>query len=470
MEVRMQRQRLAALILAAGKSTRMKSARSKVLHNLAGRPVLAYTIDAAKGAGAKPVKVVVAPFQTDIKAYLDEVEVDFVLQKEQLGTAHAVMVAERAFVGFDGDILILCGDVPLARPESLREFVDAVRAKRAVLGVLSMAPSNPAGYGRIVRDLDGSVIKIVEEKEASPKEKTIREVNSGIILANREWLFSSLKKVSNANAKGEYYLTDLVGIALKEGVGVVAHRCEPAEDFHGINTRVELARAAEHMRERINKSLMLAGAGLIDYRHTYVDFGVHIGQDTSVLPFTFILGNTKIGSGCTIENGVVIRDAIVGNGVHIKANSVIEGSKISDGAVVGPFARVRPGSKVGAGARIGNFVELKKCEMKAGAKAGHLSYLGDAVVGAHANIGCGTITCNYDGREKHMTVIGDGVFVGSDTQFVAPVRIGRGAVIGAGSTITRDVPPSALALSRSEQKTVKGYAERKRKSHKSRKR
>ncbi len=466
----MQRQRLAALILAAGKSTRMKSARSKVLHNLAGRPVLAYTIDAAKGAGAKPVKVVVAPFQADIKAYLDEIGVDFVLQKEQLGTAHAVMVAEKAFVGFNGDILILCGDVPLARPESLREFVDAVRARHATLGILSMSPPNPAGYGRIVRDLDDSVIKIVEEKDASPKEKTIREVNSGIILANREWLFSSLKKVGNSNAKGEYYLTDLVGIALKEGVGVVAHRCEPAEDFHGINTRVELARAAEHMRERINKSLMLAGAGLIDYRHTYVDFGVHIGQDTSVLPFTFVLGNTKIGSGCTIENGVVIRDAIVGNGVHIKANSVIEGSKISDGAVLGPFARVRPGSKVGTGARIGNFVELKKCEMKAGAKAGHLSYLGDAVVGAHANIGCGTITCNYDGREKHMTMIGDEVFVGSDTQFVAPVRIGRGAVIGAGSTITRNVPSNALALSRSEQKTVKGYAERKRKLHKSRKR
>ncbi|MBN1283072.1 MAG: bifunctional UDP-N-acetylglucosamine diphosphorylase/glucosamine-1-phosphate N-acetyltransferase GlmU [Proteobacteria bacterium] len=461
--------KVAGLILAAGRSTRMNSARSKVLHNLAGRPVLSYVIDAAHGAGADPIKVVIAPGQVDMREHLKSERIEAVVQREQLGTAHAVMVAERSLSGFKGDVLILCGDVPLIRAESLREFICAVRARAAVLGVLTMAPADPTGYGRIVRDLDGSVVKIAEERDASPEERAIREVNSGILMADREWLFSSLRRIGNGNAKGEYYLTDLVGVALKEGIGVTAHRCDPAEEFHGINTRVDLARAAELLRERINKGLMLSGAGLVDYRHTYVDSTARIGRDTEVLPFTFIMGKTRIGSGCTIENGVVIRDAVIGDSVHIKAGSVIEESRISDNAVVGPFARVRPGSSVGEGARIGNFVELKKCAMRKGAKANHLSYLGDAVVGAGANIGCGTITCNYDGVNKHMTVIGDGAFVGSDTQFIAPVRVGRGAVIGAGSTITRDVPAGALALSRSEQKTVKGYAERKGKSRRQRK-
>ncbi len=458
--------KLAALILAAGKSTRMKSARSKVLHGLAGRPVLSYVIDAARRCGADDVRVVIGPDQSDIKEYLRGTGVGYVVQRKALGTAHAVKAAANAFKGLSGDILILCGDVPLMRAESLKQFVSAVRAKRATLGVLSMTPPEPGSYGRIVRDLDGKMTRIVEAKEATDKEMTIREVNSGILMAERSWLFNSLGKVRNDNAKSEYYITDLVGIALKEGVGVIAHRCGPAWEFHGINTRVDLARAAELMRERINEGLMLKGAGLIDYRHTYIDAGVRIGQDTTVLPFTFIQGQTRIGAGCTIENGVVLRNATIGNGVHVKAHSVIEDSIISDGAILGPFARVRPGSKVGKDARIGNFVELKKCTMRSGAKANHLTYLGDAVVGANANIGCGTITCNYDGVAKHMTHIGDGAFIGSDVQFVAPVRVGKGAVVGAGSTITRDVPAGALAITRTEQKIVRGYAEKKKKKRK----
>jgi len=451
----------AALILAAGKSTRMKSARSKVLHDLAGRPVLAYPIAAAAGCGAQLVKVVIAPEQDDVKDYLKSQGVDHVLQREPLGTANAVVSAERSLKSFDGDVLILCGDIPLVRAASLAEFCSAFRDARATLGVLTMSPEDPGAYGRIVRDLDGRITSIVEAKDASEKELSIREVNSGILLADKGWLFSALKKVKNDNAKGEYYITDLVGIALKDGAKVVAHRCSNAEEFHGINTRVDLARAAEIMRERINRDLMMKGAGLVDYRHTYVDAGVRIGQDSRVLPFTFIQGETRIGKGCTIETGVVIRNATIGNDVHIKAHSVIEDSTISDGAVLGPFARVRPGSSVGKGARVGNFVELKKCTMKKGAKANHLTYLGDAVVGANANIGCGTITCNYDGRAKHTTVIGDGAFIGSDVQFVAPVRVGSKAVVGAGSTITRDVPSGALAITRVEQKTVRGYAQRK---------
>lgn len=455
---------LAVIILAAGKSTRMKSQKSKVLHTIAGRPIISYPIRAAREMGASRIIVVRGPLQKDLKEYLDAEGVAQAVQKEALGTGHAVLAAERALAGFDGTVLMLCGDVPLVRQTELRSFVEAARAKDATLGVLTMEPNEPAAYGRIVRDLDGKIIRIVEARDATDSERQIREVNSGILCAKRNWLFSSLRKIKNENAKHEYYITDLVGIALKEGALVLAYLGECAANLAGINTRVDMAEAARLMRIRINKELMLAGVGILDYQNTYVDYGIRIGEDTTVMPFSFLLGNTKIGKNCTIENGVVIRDAIVGDGVHIKAHSVIEESSISSDAVVGPFARVRPGSKVGRAARVGNFVELKKCVMKDGAKANHLTYLGDAIIGARANIGCGTITCNYDGVAKYRTVIGDEAFIGSDTQFVAPVRIGRGAIIGAGSTITKDVPADSLALSRVEQKTVRGWAKKRRKT------
>ena len=424
--------KLTALILAAGKSTRMKSAHSKVLSSLAGRPVLAYPIEAARDAGAAPIKVVVSPDQADIREYLKGVGVGHVVQREALGTAHAVMAAANALKNFAGDVLILCGDVPLVRAGALKDFVAAVRARKSTLGVLTMTPDDAGSYGRIVRDLDGRITRIVEAKDATDKEISIREVNSGILLADRQWLFNSLKKVKNDNAKGEYYITDLVGIALKEGVGVSAHKSEPACDFHGINTRVDLARAAELMRERINKGLQLAGAGLVDFRHTYVDAGVRIGRDSTVLPFSFIQGDTRIGRDCTIENGVVIRNATIGNGVHIKAHSVIEDSTVSDGAVLGPFARVRPGSKVGEGARIGNFVELKKCTVKKGAKANHLTYLGDAVVGAGANIGGGTITCRSMGLHSFVLILCDGRYVRDPRDGRGPSALDREQLLAGG--------------------------------------
>ncbi|MFA5812610.1 MAG: bifunctional UDP-N-acetylglucosamine diphosphorylase/glucosamine-1-phosphate N-acetyltransferase GlmU [bacterium] len=457
---------LAALILAAGKSTRMKSSRSKVLHELAGRPVISYPIEVARRLGARQIVVVRGADQLDLKEYLEGVGVAAAVQKEPLGTGHAVLAAEKALAGFSGQVLILCGDVPLIRAEMLRSFVEEVRSASATLGVLTMMPADPGAYGRIVRDLDGRMTSIVEARDATHEERKIREVNSGIICADAKWLFSSLRKVKNDNAKGEYYLTDLVGIALKEDVSVVAHLGEPALELHGINTRVDLANVIETMRERINRNLMLDGVGIIDYRHTYIDSTVRIGVDTKVMPFSFLQGDTKIGRDCTIENGVVIRNAVVGNGVHIKAHSVIDESRIADGAVVGPFSRVRPGSVVGHNAHVGNFVELKKCVMKEGAKANHLTYLGDATIGARANVGCGTITCNYDGVAKYRTIIGDEAFIGSDTQFVAPVRVGKGAIIGAGSTITKDVPADALALSRVPQTNVKGWAAKCRKKRK----
>ncbi len=457
--------RLAALILAAGKSTRMKSSRSKVLHNISGHPVISYPIETARAIKANDIVVVRGADQSDLKDYLNRAGVAQAVQKDALGTAHAVQSAERTLAHFEGQVLILCGDVPLVRAETLRSFLAEMNRTRATLGVLTMEPNEPGSYGRIVRDLDGRIVRIIEARDASDEERNIREVNSGIICAESGWLFKSLRKIKNDNAKSEYYLTDLVGIALNEGESVAAYVGRPAEELMGINTRVDLARAAELMRERINKDHALDGAGIVDYRHTYIDYGVRIGQDSTVMPFSFLLGSTRIGRDCVIENGVVLRDAVVGDGVHIKAHSVIEESRIADGAIVGPFARVRPGSKIGRAARVGNFVELKKCEMKEGAKANHLTYLGDTTVGARTNVGCGTITCNYDGFSKYKTIIGDEVFIGSDTQLVAPVRVGRGAVIGAGSTITKDVPSDALALSRVEQANVQGWAAKYRKQN-----
>jgi bifunctional UDP-N-acetylglucosamine pyrophosphorylase/glucosamine-1-phosphate N-acetyltransferase len=454
---------LACVILAAGQSTRMKSAKSKVMHDLAGQPVISYSIGAASDLGAKPIVVVTNPDDAELKAFLKDSGVDQAIQREAKGTADAVAAAQRRLAGFKGDVLILCGDVPLVRACALKEFVQDTRAKGARLGVLTMMPDNAGAYGRIVRDLDGRITRIVEAKDASVEELGIKEVNSGIICADREWLFRSLKKIGNDNAKREYYLTDLVGVALKEGTSVVAHNWGSSEDFLGINTRVDLAHVAEIKRERINRQHMLDGVAILDFRHTYIDEGVKLGRDTQVMPHAFLRGKTKVGANCTIENGAVLKNAVVGEGVHIKAYSVIEDCTISDGATVGPFARVRPGSKVGPGAHVGNFVELKKCNLKGGAKANHLTYLGDSVVGEGTNIGAGTITCNYDGVAKYMTVIGKEVFVGSDTQFIAPVRIGSRSVIGAGSTITRDVPADSLALSRADQKVVRGWAEKRRK-------
>ncbi len=454
--------RLAAVILAAGKSTRMKSKYPKVLHDLMGRPVISYVIAAARGCKADSIVGVIGPAQEKLRAYLEGAKIGVAVQQEALGTGHAVSQAEAVLKGFEGDVLMLCGDVPLVQAESLKAFVKAIRAKRAKVGVLTMCPPDPDAYGRILRDADGMIVRIVEARDATEDERRVREVNSGIICADASFLFRALKKIGNDNAKGEYYLTDIVSIALREGAAVIAHRCEPAADFLGINTRVDLARVSELMRERINRRHMLAGVGILDDRHTYIEDEVKIGEDTIVMPHVFLRGKTKIGQDCVLENGAVLTNMTVGDGVRIKAYSVLEESVIEKSAQVGPFSRMRPGSKLGEEARIGNFVELKKCVMKKGAKANHLTYLGDATIGEKANIGCGTITCNYDGFAKYPTTIGDGAFVGSDVQFVAPVKVGRGAVIGAGSTITNDVPADALSLTRAQQQTVPGWAAKRR--------
>lgn len=453
-------QPFAAVILAAGQSTRMKSKKTKVLHHLAGRPVISYPIKAAKDAGASKIIVVSGSDNDDLKAYLKNEGTQIAIQKKPLGTANAVEAASSSLESFDGMVLIMCGDAPLIRGETLKHFVSEMEKGNAHVGVITMTLEEPSGYGRIVRDKNGRLLKIVEEKDADEEEKQIHEVNSGFIAAERSWLFKTLKSIDTDNAKGEFYLTDLVAIAASEGLPAIGVNLSPPKDFLGINTRVDLSIAEALMRERINIARAMEGVGIIDHRNTTIDADVSIGMDTVIMPYSFLLGKTKIGRDCTIENGVVIRDAVIGDGVLIKAYSVIEDSYIADEAVVGPFARLRPGSKMGKKARVGNFVELKKCELKEGSKANHLSYLGDASIGANVNVGCGTITCNYDGLAKYKTWIGSGSFIGSDVQFVAPVKIGGGSVIGAGSTITKDVPAGALALSRAEQIIVKGWANR----------
>jgi bifunctional UDP-N-acetylglucosamine pyrophosphorylase/glucosamine-1-phosphate N-acetyltransferase len=448
---------LAAIILAAGQSTRMKSDLTKVMHRIAGRPVVSYVVDVAHDIGAKPICVVSSKGQPELTDYLKQRKIGVALQREARGTADAVIAAKSKLAGFSGYVVLLCGDIPLIQKDVIKKLIDNVRSTRATLGVLTMHMCDPARYGRIVRDLDGRITRIVEAKDAEGNEAEIREVNTGIFCVEREWLFRALSKVEPKNAQGEYYLTDIVSIAIAEGREVASHMVPEAQDFLGINTRVELARAAERMRERINQKHQLDGVGILDFRHTYIDADVIIGRDTEIAPHCFIQGHTKIGVRCTIENGVVLKDAIIGDDVHIKSYSVIEKSKVSNEAIIGPFSRVRPDSTIGRGARLGNFVEVKKSDLKAGVKANHLSYLGDATIGEDTNVGCGTITCNYDGKAKHRTVIGSHTFIGSDTQFIAPVKVGKGATIGAGSTITENVPADALAVARARQVNVKHW-------------
>lgn len=449
---------LAVLILAAGQSTRFKSKKTKVLHSLAGRSVLSHVLSTAKSLGAEKVVVVRGNGPDDLKSFLEENGVSSVVQREAFGTANAVQAAEVILSSFNGHVLILCGDAPLVREKTLIDLTNIVKQKGAILSVVTTLMDDPTGYGRIVRDSNGDFLRIVEERDATDEERKIKEINTGVICADCKWLFSKLKNVKSENAKKEFYLTDLVDIAVGEKAKVLAFESNPSEDFIGINTRVDFADVSSAMKIRINKAHMLGGVGILDYLHTTIDADVKIGEDTTVMPYSFLLGTTSIGKNCVIENGVVLKNVVVGDGVQIKAHSVLEESVIEEGAVVGPFARIRPSSKIGKGAKVGNFVELKKCEMKEGAKASHLTYLGDAVIGAKSNVGCGTITCNYDGFAKYQTIIGDEVFVGSDVQFIAPVEIGRGSIIGAGSTITKNVPADALALSRAEQTTIDGGA------------
>jgi bifunctional UDP-N-acetylglucosamine pyrophosphorylase/glucosamine-1-phosphate N-acetyltransferase len=449
---------LASIVLAAGKGTRMKSGVIKVLHHVAGLPMIAWPVAAAREAGSDPIVLVIGHQATAVQGvFRGSADIRCAMQEEQLGTGHAVACALEALNDFRGTVLILCGDTPLLRPETLKEMLAFHRGHQAAITVLTAVMDDPYGYGRVVRDDAGRVTRIVEQKDADPEEQEIREINSGIYCMDSGFLSSNIRGIGNDNAQGEYYLTDLLAIAVGKGLTCLAMPTADADEIMGVNDRVQLAEAARILRRRINRDHMLNGVTMIDPDTVYIDRGVTIGADTIIHPGCRIDGGAVIGSGCEIEQNVSISGCRIGDDCHIKAASVLEDSELGEDVAIGPMAHLRPGTVLGSKVKIGNFVETKKIVMGEGSKASHLTYLGDAEIGRNVNIGCGTITCNYDGVNKHRTVIGDDVFIGSDVQLVAPVSVGRNSLVAAGTTVTADVPPDSLALSRTPQLNKEGW-------------
>jgi bifunctional UDP-N-acetylglucosamine pyrophosphorylase/glucosamine-1-phosphate N-acetyltransferase len=451
-----------ALILAAGLGKRMLSRTSKLVHRVAGRPMVRHVVEAARAAGASRTVVVIGNQADEVRNAVGNHDktIAFAYQKDQHGTGHAVLAAERQFHGQQGIVLILNGDLPALRPETLRAFVDFHRRSGAPLSLLTTVVRDPHGYGRVIRNYAGDVARIVEESDATPEERATQEINCGIYCADIQDLYRPLRRTTRDNAQGEIYITDLAEILRKDGRKVAAYRHPRAGEVLGVNDRRELAAAARALYRRKAAMLMGAGVSFIDPDASYIDADVRVGRDTLIEPGVLLLGATEIGEQAHIGPGCRIADTTIGDGTTVLAYSVISGARIGRGCRIGPFAHLRPETVVEERARIGNFVETKKTHLGRGAKANHLAYLGDAEIGRDANIGAGTITCNYDGVAKHRTIVEDEVFIGSDTQLVAPVRIRRGAFVGAGSTITRDVPPYALAVSRGRQEIKEDWAKR----------
>ena len=450
------------LILAAGKGTRMKSALPKVLHRVAGRPMIEYVLDAAKALGSKTSTVVIGHQAEMVKAALaSHAGHTFVVQKPQLGTAHALLCAEPVLKAGRGTLVLLSGDVPLLTTETLGKLLDQHVRTDAALTVLTAVVSDPRSYGRIVR-VGEQLARIVEEKDASPSDRRIQEINSGIYAFALEGLFEALRTVAAGNAQGEYYLPDLVAIFRSRGLGVETMTVIDPAEIQGINSRLDLAEVSRRVRQAKNAALMAAGVTIEDPATAYIDGDVRIGADSVIHPHVSLEGTTLIGSGCEIHSGVRIVNSRLADRVTICNHCVIVDTATASDVSVGPFAHLKTGATIGKGAKVGNFVEMKKTVLGAGSKSMHLSYLGDAVIGEHVNIGAGTITCNYDGTKKQTTTIEDGAFIGSDTQLVAPVTVGKGAYIGTGTTIREDVPPGALAVSAGKQRNIEGWVERRR--------
>lgn len=442
---------LSIIILAAGKGTRMKSNIVKVLHPLAGQPMILYSVQTAQALAPEKLVVVVGHQGEAVETILKPAGITTVLQKEQLGSGHAVAVTEGVLSNFTGTVLIMCADVPLISTTTLNRFLQRHRESRAVVSVLTVTVADPSGYGRIVRNEAGALRAIVEHRDADDASRAIQEINTGIYCCEAPFLFYALKKIVPDNNQGEYYLTDIIALAVREKQPAAAILTDNFTEVKGINDRIELAEAGQVMIQRILRRHMQEGVGIIDPAATYIDYAVRIGPDTVIYPNTSIRGASVIGSNCIIDMNCIISNSVIGDGVHIKPASVIDESYIGAHATIGPFAHLRPQTRIEEGGRIGNFVEVKKSRIGKGSKANHLTYIGDTTIGEGVNIGAGTITCNYDGTAKHPTVIEDGAFVGSNTSLVAPVTVGKDAVIGAGSTITKDVPPGALAVGRGRQ-------------------
>jgi bifunctional UDP-N-acetylglucosamine pyrophosphorylase / glucosamine-1-phosphate N-acetyltransferase len=449
------------VVLAAGQGTRMKSSLPKVLHPIAGRPMVERVLDTANAVSPDTVTLIVGHKAESVRAKLvTNHKLAFALQEPQLGTAHALQQAEPLLTGRSGSLVLLSGDVPLLSPNTLKRLLDTHRGSGAAATVVTATVERPYGYGRIVRSR-GRIARIVEERDASPTQRQIKEINSGIYAFDLGPLFESLRGIASQNAQGEFYLTDLVAIYRRRKLLVETLLIENAQEIRGINSRSELAEVSRLVRQKKNEELMAAGVTFIDPATTYVDPEAEVAADTVLHPGVVIEGRTRIGAACEIQAYVRISDSEIGDRVTINSFCVISGAQVAAGAALGPFAHLRPGTTVGESAKIGNFVELKNTNLGPRSKANHLSYLGDATIGADVNVGAGTITCNYDGVNKHRTVIEDGAFIGSDSQLVAPVTVGKGAYVGAGSSIVSDVPAGALGIARGRQNNIEGWAERK---------
>ncbi|HXF81172.1 MAG TPA: bifunctional UDP-N-acetylglucosamine diphosphorylase/glucosamine-1-phosphate N-acetyltransferase GlmU [bacterium] len=436
-------ERIRAVVLAAGKGKRMQSDLPKVLHRLCGRPLVLYVLDALAGAVAAPPLVVVGYGAEAVRGVVGDRGV-CVDQGEPRGTGHAVQQAWPHLGEGDEPVLIAYGDTPLLRAETIRALLEVHRTTRAAATMLTAALDDPTGYGRVVRGPDGAVQRIVEEADASPEEARLREINAGTYVFERRALAAALAALSPANAQGEYYLTDTIAWLLRDGQRVSA-LLAPAEEAMGVNSRRELAACEAVMRRRLLDALMDAGVTIVDPASTYVHAGVRVGQDTVIHPQSYLEGQTTVGRQCVIGPQARLLDATLGDRVTVEV-STVAGSEIGDGSRIGPYSRLRPTSRLGRFVEVGNFAEIKNATIGDYTKVHHMSYIGDAHLGVRVNIGAGTVTCNFDGRRKHRTVIEDEAFIGSDTMLIAPVRIGRGAVTGAGAVVKKDVPPGGVAV------------------------
>lgn len=450
----------AAIVLAAGAGTRMKSKKPKVAHEILGKPLVRWVVDAAGAAGVTRVVTVVGHAREQVIP-LVEADTQTVVQVEQNGTAGAVAVCADALADFDGSLVVLSGDCPLITAETIAQLVETREQNNAAVVVLTMELDDPFGYGRIVRDETGAVARIVEQKDATPEEAAICECNSGFYCFDARALFDALQQVSNDNAQGEFYLTDVLEICRNAGRPVLALACDDPAECLGVNSRIQLAEATKLLQRRINRAHMAAGVTMTDPDQVWIGPDVVIEQDVELLPQTFLMGTTCVGEDSVIGPNSRLIDTVVGRGCTVDETVAVE-ARLDDGATAGPRAYLRPAAHLCEGAKAGTHVEIKKSTVGKGSKVPHLSYIGDTTIGEDVNIGAGSITCNYDGKKKHATTIGDGAFIGSDTMMVAPVSIGAGAIIGAGSTITKDVAPDALGLTRPEQREFPGWAAKKR--------
>jgi bifunctional UDP-N-acetylglucosamine pyrophosphorylase/glucosamine-1-phosphate N-acetyltransferase len=458
--------RIAIAIMAAGKGTRLKSKHPKVLHEVGGKPLLAHVIAAAiRVISAHDVYAIVGHEADLVRQAVAHTGIKFILQTEQRGTGHALMVAREALASYD-QVIVLSGDAPLITPQTIQKLRDFHLSKHPAMTILTAQLYDPTGYGRVIRtNQNGPDVKaIVEEKAATPAQRKIQEINSGFYAFDAKLLFSHIDQLSNDNAHGEFYLTDMAAILRKAKERVMAVAASDPHEILGSNTRAEMVDIDQRLRLEKCRQLMTAGVTIFYPQTCVIDWDVEIGADTTIEPFVQILGKTRMGSDCRIRSYTVINNSVIGDGVLIRPGCVLEEAHVMKGALLGPYSHLRPGSEIGEGAHVGNFVETKKIRLGKGSKANHLTYLGDAEIGEDVNIGAGTITCNYDGEHKHTTVIEDGVFIGSDSTLVAPVKVGKGAYVGAASCITDDVPPDSLAIGRGRQIVKEGWAKAKRSS------